>query len=268
MPKWTEELGLPAELMTNPTLNNYEDLESALTGFIETKSKLGRAVPIPGEDAGEDARKEFLQKLQQSAPELILRPGDPDSEREFWAMAGVPEKPEDYTPPEDELTLDADAIDRFREYAQKVGMTKDQFRKGLAELDARTRAQIEEAAQLQEADKQRLKAAWGAAAEQREQAVNALVQKFQDPNNPIEGELNAAGKIMLANIAKAFGQLPQAHGQPTEPANQPLTPGEAREKAEEIRARFAKEGRTIDPQTRKRLLNRLVELQAMQLPAS
>ena len=255
MARWQDEL--PDELKVNATLANYETPEDAFKAFVETKAKLGRSITIPSEDGGETARKEFIEKLQKNAPELIVKPTD-ENEDDFWKLAGVPEKPDDYSPPED-VGLSQDEITKYREYAQKVGMTQKQFEKGLVALNEQVVAQQEAAAELAQRDKQVLDSKWGLAIEQQDKIVNALVEKFQDPDNPVQGELNAAGKLMLANIAKAFKQSPQAFTQPAG-TDGGITPDEAREEAGKIRARLLEEGRTLPPQERQRLNQKLVDL--------
>ncbi len=258
MDDWRKELGLEGPLLEDPTLANYKTPADALQAFIETKSKLGRSVSIPSEDAGEEARAEFLAKIQKQAPELIVRP-DGDDKEAFWRMAGVPEKPDEYNPPE-EVGLDAQAIEKFREYAHAVGMTQEQFRKGLAQLDSTVRAQQEQAAEIAEADKAALDKAWGSAAKRQEAIVAEMVSRFQDPDHPVEGEINAAGKILIANMAKAFAQQSQAAGQPNDPAAS-LTPPEAREELNAIRKRLFDEGREMPRDEYKRLTGKMIHLQ-------
>lgn len=264
MDDWRKELNLPEQLQADPTLANYKTPADALQAFLETKSKIGRSLTIPTEDAGPEARQEFLAKIQEKAPELILRP-DPDNAEDFWRMAGVPEKPDDYNPPK-EVALEREQVDKFREYAQKVGMTQEQFRKGLTELQAITQAQQEQIEQLKREDENRLARAWGAARQEQENIVGELVRRFQDPNNPVEGDLNAAGKLLLANIAKAFAQKGQGGTQPFTPATG-LTPDEAREQIGQIRTRLIEEGRELPRSEYKRLNEKLIELQR-QLPAA
>lgn len=258
MDNWRDEL--PDELKGNPTLEKYESPEAALKGFIDASARLGRSITIPDEDATDERRKEFAEKILRHAPMLTFKPEDEES---FWKMAGVPDDPEAYKPPEDaQLVLDEKAVDGVRELAKAANLTTKQFENLLTSVNDAAAKQADRVQELAQRDSQALEQQWGAAKAQNNEMVDALVEQFQHKDFPVLGELNTAGKLLVLNMGKAFMQDPQAFSHNTSAAGG-LTPSEAREKADEIRDKLIEGGRTIPRDEQQRLLAKLTEYQRM-----
>ena len=125
---------LPDEIKGSEALANFEDVGSLAQGFIEAKSYQGASVRIPGEDAGDEARREFTDKLVTKVPTLMYKPNLEDQEQsvEFYRSLGMPETPDKYEVPEieapDNVEIKTDKIEGFREIAHKHGLTAAQFK--------------------------------------------------------------------------------------------------------------------------------------------
>ncbi len=203
---------IPAELREAPQLKDVADIGSLAKQFIDQQRFLGNSIRIPGEDAGEPGRKEFLEKLQKHAPELIVRPNiaDEKSMAEFWALAGVPEDENDY-----ELGQDVQESEEFtkeaKSRAKKYGMTKKAFDTMVKDRVALKQANEQKAAQVMADDAKSLANEWGASTEAKVNDVKkfaeamALPQEFQ--------KALAAGRVgsewikALDGIIKQFGGM-------------------------------------------------------------
>ena len=91
MSNWRDEL--PDDLKGNEALSNFESIDQLAKSFVETKKFQGESIRIPGEDAGEDAIKEFNTKLLDKVPNLMPKPNldSEDQAIEFFRSIGMPE---------------------------------------------------------------------------------------------------------------------------------------------------------------------------------
>ena len=223
---------LPEDLQQNPTLSNYNTLEDALRGFVETKSMVGRSIQIPGEDAGEADKTAFLEKLINNAPDVMLKPdfSEATQSEEFYRTIGKPEEFSKYENPPD-VTLPSEVESQLREMAFDANLTNAQYKvwaKKMADMTTQTTENLNTAF---EEDQASLKAEWGMTVDERLNAAKQINDQFY-PGRDFE-TLSAAEKKGLYNQSVAFtGQGPQAPLQPTTPAG--MTPDEAMERAGEI----------------------------------
>jgi hypothetical protein len=135
---WRESL--PDELKTDPALKDFKDVASVAKSLVETKKLVGGSIRPPGPDAGPEARKEFVAKLREKMPELLMVPADPAEratfEDDLWRTLGRPEKPEDYSL--EGVTLEEgvklDEV-KLRELGKSLKLTKAQLREA-ANLEA------------------------------------------------------------------------------------------------------------------------------------
>ena len=140
---WKEQL--PEDLRADPTLKDIKDVGSLAKSLIETKKFVGSSLRIPGQEAGPEARTEFLAKLREKVPELLYVPADPEArkgvEADLWTKLGRPEKPEDYSlegvQVEEGVTLPAE---KLRELGKALGLTQAQLREA-ARIEAEGLAQ-------------------------------------------------------------------------------------------------------------------------------
>lgn len=227
---------LPDDLREHASLKDFNDLPALAKSFIETKAFVGNAIRPPGPDASPEAKKEFLEKLQKHAPNLVPLPDEKDADgtKLFWSKLGVPEKPEGYDVPAVAKDLDLASL---RATAQAAGLTKAQFSK-LAEMSAGERAKVAEALAQ---DQAALKTEWGQAYEPKLKAAANVAAKLGAPEGVVKGiqagQLASAQLKLWDGIAKAVGTEgngemgKQGSGQPTV-----LTPAEAETQINEIMA--------------------------------
>jgi hypothetical protein len=239
---WIEDLpaevadSLSDEIKTNPTLQQYKTFEDVLTGHINTKSALGRSVRIPGEDAGESDRAEFLEKLINNAPELMKKPdfADPMQSNEFYQTLGMPDEFSKYENPEG-VSLDVDTEAELREILHAAKLTNKQYQEVFTKFASMSDQTVENNQTVKTHEMEELAGKWGVTLDARLSAAKKMNDEFypgRDFDNLSSGELQALHNIHTSVTGKGA----QAPSQPGTPGG--MTPQEAQEQAAEIMTRI------------------------------
>lgn len=100
----TEALDIPSEIRDNPEIQKTPDAATALRNLIETRSMVGKAIIPPGENATDEERTKFNERLEG----LGFAPAD-----------AAPEKPGDYTVDAEGDTLNAFLDARRKQYHEQ-----------------------------------------------------------------------------------------------------------------------------------------------------
>jgi len=233
---------IPAEYRDAPALKDVKDPGSLAKQFVDLQRYLGNAIRIPGEDAGETGRAEFLAKIQKHAPELIRRPDmtDEQAAAEFWEMAGVPKDPAGYEV-EEGITLPEERLSRAREVAKKLGITKKAFNQFMKDQIAAEAVQAEQTKQQAAEDMAGLAQEWGLATEGRIADVKKfaevmnLPQSFRDAL--AEGKVGSDWMKAIHGIIQQFGGMGEGKQVAFQPGGSiPDGPAEIRAKLAEIEA--------------------------------
>jgi hypothetical protein len=173
MHEWMNDL--PEELQDNATLQQYKTRDEALKGLVETKSMLGNAIRIPGENAAEEDRQAFLEKLTAKVPELMKRPDDDDPE--FWETFGTPKEASEYQVPEG-VTLPDGSEAVLREVMLEAKLSKRQAERMLQAMSKRGQEVTQQTEAQKSESEKALRSEWGAAYDDRMKAIKALESKF------------------------------------------------------------------------------------------
>ena len=232
--RWQDNLE-NEDLRSNPVLDRYKTPEAAYEGLIEKEAYAGRSIGIPGEDATEDAWKEFDTKMFEKVPGMVRKPDDtkPEDVKRFNVALGMPEDLDGYTPPEDFKGLDDTVVTQLQEIAHKAGLTSGQYHNMLTQY-AEAATVVETAAVDQrEADEAQLRKVWGEAYDGNISITDEIVRKFGDKDIPL-GDLNNAGRLLLIGIAKSLTSDPQVFNQINNP-KPALTPAEIEQQIQDIR---------------------------------
>lgn len=265
---WIEELSeqaraaLPEDLVKNETLSRYKNVGELAKATLEQKALISQSLGrMPSEDAGPEARQEWLNNIINKAPELALKPvsGEGSQPEEFWRLAGKPEAPDQYTKADD-IDLPPDLEAQLRDSMFKANATQEQF-------DAIAREQAEMYAEIQANNEEQKKKAmddlrgkWGAASDQRMDAAKKVAEEYfqeipfdQLPPSFLEG---------MYKINEALGKEPgtQAGSQPKNEQSV-LTPAEAEARIQEIMNNPAYWNRS-DPQNA-HLIKKVMELRRL-----
>ena len=122
---WIESL--PETLREAPFISKAESPEKALEELQNAAGWMGNSIRLPGEDATDDARKEFYGKLAEKAPGVMVRP-DPENMTDFYRSMGMPEDVNGYKWETPEGKSDPDDLGIIAEVAHKAGLSQDQFK--------------------------------------------------------------------------------------------------------------------------------------------
>ncbi len=266
---------LPDEIKANPALANFQDIGQMAKSFIDMKSFQGDSIRIPGQDAGDDDKQKFVEKLVEKAPNLMLKPNfdNPEQTNEFYRTLGKPEKSDQYGTPEikdlpEGTVQNEDRLAFFRTLAHEANLTKNQFDKIMSEV---TKADVVNAQSQMEKQKQEmegLKQEWGMATDERLSKIETLASKTGAPDHLIEAIKN---KSIPADIAKWIYSLSESLGD--EGVNllnnenghdTTMTPAEANDKIQEIYRNKEHPFHKGDPTA----LKRMIELVAAANPNS
>ena len=238
---------LPDDLKASPALANFEDVGQMAKSFVDMKSYQGNSIHIPGEDAGDEQRQQFVDKLMEKAPNVMLKPDFENQEqsREFYRTMGMPEKADQYEAPQIEnmpegAKQNEERLNFFREVAHEAGLNKGQFAKIMSKVTEADLANAQAAADAQKAGMEGLKKEWGMATQERIDAAISIAERTKAPDHLIEAMKNNAAS---AEVVKWMHGLSESLG--SEGANfvtnepggdSKMTPGEAQEKIDEIYA--------------------------------
>jgi hypothetical protein len=218
MSEWMSEL--PAELQSAESLKQFKSVEDLAKSYIETKAAVGSSIRIPAADAGEDARVEFITKLRNKVPELVMRPADDD--QEAWSLFGKPDKSDEYQIPEG-VTLPDGSEEAIRAMMFDANLTKRQAEQFLRSMGKKGAEVTQTKADAALAEEKALRAEWGATYDQRMVMVGKIREQFG-----IDGDakkLYGIAERMLSGKAEMSLQPETSTA---------MTPAEAKRQIEEI----------------------------------
>jgi hypothetical protein len=266
-PDWRSTL--PEDLRGEAMFKDIPDVPTLAKVARDSKAALGGSIRPPGPEAGPEARKEFIAKLQKHAPELVLVPEDDKAraevEESILGRFGVSKDAQRYAAPKD-VEIPEQHLAALRAEAVEEGWTKRTFearaKRVAAALDQATKAQAETRAAL--------KRELGAAYDERIDAVAASVAKLGFPEELVKavraGTVDLGTFKALSAVAKGFGEAREVAGQGAGASGR-LTPAEAKLQRAELRARKEFWDRSVNPgltdQLRKKDLD-LAELEFAQ----
>ena len=268
---WIDDLpaevadSLSDEVKTNPTLIQYNTLEDALKGHIQTKSLVGSSIRIPSEDASDTDKQEYLDKLLSHAPNLMLKPdfAEADQASEFYRTIGKPEGADKYTMPEGHKLVDS-VESEIREIAFKSNLTQAQFANLAAEMDSRNQQLTENIQGQAEQAMSDLKAKWGMTFEDRiETAKKTAVDVYpgRDVTTLSAADLEAMYTVHESLTGKGAQVKNQTEGQPTG-----MTPDEARTRADEIMRKAHDRKTDLSDQERRDLVMKAIAIKQKHIP--
>lgn len=255
---WTDEL--PDDLKTDPNVAKFKTPADLAKGYVEASKLIGSSIRPPGPEAAPEVRKEYLKKVLETAPELVVA----DDEDALYKRLGRPEKPEDYTV--DESVAKAIDIEAARALAKEAGLTKKQF-EAIAKKAAADRARLNEDSAK---EAQALKQEWGHAFPDRVLAAAAAARKMGMPDEMVA---NIAAGSVPANELRLFFKVSQAAGVEAREISREkdgsaagrLAPDEALAQLAEIRGREEYWNPRKNPAEHQRLVQRVLKLTEMTL---
>ena len=214
------KVGLPEDLRSDPTFEKFKDVESLAKSYKGAQSLLGSRIPIPSEDASDDVKNEFFQKIQ-SIPGVIKLPkqDDPKFSEEIGKLydkLGRPQTPDKYELEiPDDLPMPDGFIDEITKAAHKAGLSKEQL-KTLADINIKHSKSIQEAVKQQAVEtKALLEKTWGNAFEENMGCAKGILKKYGEKYPDATNELFnsfAGNNPVVVMLAAELGQLYREKG--------------------------------------------------------
>lgn len=245
---------LPEDIRSEASLQDFKDPGALAKSYVHAQRMLGNSIRIPGEDASEEAKQDFYNKLQQ-IPGILKY--DEDNPEAVLARLGKPEKAEQYTMPIDEdlqteinryypegiNPISEEAMNVYKEWALSAGLTQSQakallnhkIQDELAELEYKTN-QSNEARSI-------LEKTWGNEYDNRLHSAKAVLNHYQAqyPDAVAELTASAGNNPVLAMVLAEYGKLTSESGvvEGITKSSFGITPEEARAQIQEIRSNNA-----------------------------
>lgn len=270
---------LPDEIKGEAALANFEDVGALAKGYLDGKAYQGASIKIPGEDAGEDAIKEFNNKLLEKVPTLMPKPNldDPEQSVEFFRSIGMPEKPDGYETPEfdapEGFNPDAAKINKIREVAHKIGLTKKQYEDMTKELIGTDAESFKTSKESIEVNKTAIRDQWGHAHDDNMKLVESALNKTKAPEALVasvkEGSATLETLAWLLSVGKQFGaegNVPA--GDSPGKVNGAMAPDDAQAAIDEINNNPQHAYWTATGDEKARAINRMVQLMTWANPES
>ena len=235
---WYDDL--PDELKEAPIVKEAPDLATFAKTSIDNQAFLGRSIRIPSEDAGEEAVKEFHEKLMNKVPGLVPIPVDGDEEafRAIQQKLGMPEEADAYELPDlDEKIPMPEGLDSaMKEWAHELGMTKSQLKGFVDKWQGFQGDIIGKMLHDVEEGMNALKQEWGAAYDKKMAVANKVIDESFPFLKTSPGGINADMLKAAADLGeRMYSEDPQIGKQDGAGSREAMTPAEAQMRLAEIR---------------------------------
>lgn len=226
---------LPDNLKSAPFFKPDKTPEQIIADLENAAGHLGNSIRIPGPDATDEQRKEFLAKAVEKLPGIMPVPEDDADVETVLEKLGRPKQATDYKLPEG--VKPEDLGEGFMADAWGLGLTQKQFTALVNKQVASRQAAQEGAEAFSKETQAALQAEWGAATEDRLSDVRAYLNTEGAPEGMKQafesGQMDQNTVKWLYSVVEATTEKSQLQEQASGREGR-LTPLEAREQAQEI----------------------------------
>ena len=190
------------ELRTESSLQDIKDVNGLAKSYVSAQKMLGNSVRIPGSDASEQDRSEFLEKLQ--SVDGVIKAPDPDDAKSMEQLYNYLGRPQEATAYKAEvpegIQLEEEGIVDFQKTAHSLGLTQKQYEGVMGKYIETIAAMDEQEGQRVEHDTSLLKEKWGSEYNNRVAGARAVLEHYAHdekyagavkelielaPNNPV-----------------------------------------------------------------------------------
>ncbi len=231
---------LPEDMRDNASLRDFPDVSALAKSFIDTQAYVGNSVRIPTDDASDEAKQEFYDKILAKAPGVMKRPNleDPVQSTEFYRSLGAPESADGYEiPTVDGIKLPDERAKFLKEMAYKNGMSKTQFKNMVTMALEQDKEMVNANSRQVEDSMKKLKDTWGLAFEERMKTAAKLAKETGAPpelmeaiaNNEVRGDVYEWLWTLNTQLGKETVELAGSGG-----GERVMSPAEADEQVNEI----------------------------------
>lgn len=253
-------------------LKESQDFDSFLKQAVHFQGLQGSSIRIPGENASEEDRAAFYEKLTAHVPGLIPTP-DPENEeamKAYYARVGVPEDRTGYELPVPEgAQVDESLQNWFLDTASSSKLSKAQAEslyRGFNELSQARDQEFRDSMKAQDAE---LRKEWGATYDPQIKKIKTLWSNYPEFKELAD---NAEKGLVPSHVFKGFAKLAEGLmgegftmlGDEGHQNRHVVTPTEAANQVQETIKKLAK----LEPSDPERgpLMKQLIELQKQAMP--
>lgn len=233
---------LPESVREWQEVKDSSDAEAFYKQVGDMRSRLGRSLTIPGEDAGTDTKEAFYKKLHDKVPDLMKVPdfSDEETSKKVLREMGAPEDANGYERVKiDGIDIPDERWQVLTGAAAEAGLTKAQFNTVLQKVALEEQNDAIAGNEQFRDEINQLNLDWGLTKEARVNAITNLLQRTDAP----EGLLNSVkgGKAGAQTLRWLHSVLDGMGGEGSQfysQANQSsgfMTPESAKESIAEIR---------------------------------
>jgi hypothetical protein len=219
------------------------DADTFYKSLGDMRSQLGRSLTIPTNEAGDEARAEFMRKVQEKVPGLIQAPNF-ENEEDYNNMLKRMGRPDDVNGYERPEGVPDERWEVLADAAFKSGLTRKQFKGVLNQVieTEKSANMVNEERSAQEMANLNLE--WGPAKEGKVNRIVNLLKRSNAPehlvNSAINGTLDAGALRWLDGVIGGLGgeasEMWVGHDQANAGGT---TPAEAEQRISEIWANRA-----------------------------
>jgi len=209
------------------TAETPEQLWEQMTGMRE---RMGSSIRIPSEEAGEDTRKEFYDKLMQvSGVTRIPAQDDTDGWSSFYNSVGRPPTAAEYT---------FDGSEEDKAFYHGLGLSEAQAARIVEQNENIKKGEATTRKGEIKVDYDNLMAEWGEGATRKLSGIKHVLKKFDD-SGTLGAALEDPSFQYAPQLLRALGNIGDMFLEKAPPGSMPgggwgITPQEARERANEM----------------------------------
>ncbi len=229
---------LPDDLKESSALKDVVDVDSLAKQFVDQGKFLGNAIRLPGEDATDEVRQEFRQRLLDKNVGLMETPNTEDAEAMdvFYKSLGKPDEASGYTRPEN--GLDDARFGLLSQAAHEAGISNKQFKSIVGKVIEADQQVMEGINGERETGLTQLRNDWGTAYDSKIKRASKVAELTGAPEGLVgainDGKVDAATLKWLDGLGSSLGgeqaeMISQGAGGQTG-----MTKEEARERSTEI----------------------------------
>ena len=226
----------------------------------EMRSHMGNSIRIPGDDASDESRTEFKNKLLEKVPSLMNTPDfdNPESLADLTRRMGRPEEVAGYADVSGEsVSFGEGQLAELKTIAMDLGLTKKQFEAFATKVGTESAVNSQDHADKIKEEHGKIQTAWGLAAESKYLETVNFAKQAGAPQALLDGlekrVIDSDTVMWLNTLAQGITEKSNISFQPNNSSGNIMTPLEAKERMNEMRSDMNGPYQSGDESARKRM---------------
>lgn len=239
---------LPEDLRAEASLQDFKDVAALAKSYVHAQRLVGKSVRIPDEDASDEAKQEFYDKLKEipdvvninDRDSVLNRLGRPESADKYDLTVEIGEEGSI----ENEIAksvIESEDWGIHKEAFYNLGLTQEQAKGVLSQyVNAQVEGQKQYLNKINQSE-EAMKSRWGEDYDNRLQSAKLVLNKYKEiyPDSLTDLTNGSAGtNPIVLDVLSEYGKLLQESGSVQGKAKLSfnMTPSEALDKIEQRRA--------------------------------